>query len=129
MTGATKRIGLSVAVGVLAAQGSSLERPLPLEQLMSTSLCVRSLILPLQVLDNSGAQDSLLDEELAAQAGWSLYCHCLLSPQVSYLSYHAMRGRQWRIHRGVPHCRDYPTVLLTLGFFVEKDKTLRPCIE
>lgn len=93
-----KELVFSVVVEVLAAQGSSLERPLPLEQLTSTSLSVRSLILSLQVLDNSGANDSLLDEELAAQAGRSLN-HLPLLPLPSLpptqLSYHAVRGRQW----------------------------------
>lgn len=46
---------------------------LPLEKLLlSTSLCVGSPVLHLQALVDSGDQDSLLDEELGAQAGCTM---------------------------------------------------------
>lgn len=68
-----QKIGSSVAVRILVGQGSTSQKPLPLEQLLlSASLCVGNLVLPLQALVNSVAQDSLLNEELAEQAGCSL---------------------------------------------------------
>lgn len=61
-----QKIGSSVAVRILVGQGSTSEKSLPLEQLLlSASLCVGNLVLPLQTLVNSEAQDSLLNEELA----------------------------------------------------------------
>lgn len=68
-----KGAGPSVAVGVLAGQESIVDKSLPLDQLLlPVSLCVGGRVLPLQALVDSGAQDSLLDKEVAVQAGCSL---------------------------------------------------------
>lgn len=81
LPGSTKRAGPSVAVGVLVGQKSGKDKPPSLDQLLlSVSLCVRGQVLPFQALIDSGAQDSLLDQELALQVGTpalSLHCYSL----------------------------------------------------
>lgn len=61
-------------------------------------LCVGSLVFPLKALIDSGAQDSLLDEELAMQA------RCLLEPLPSPFTATALDGRiiAWVTHKMVP---------------------------
>lgn len=85
LSGSAKRAGLSVAVGVLVGQNSSVDKPLPLDQLLP--LCVGGRVLPLQALVDSGAQDSLLDQELAMQAG------CVLEILPSPFTATALDGR------------------------------------
>lgn len=68
LSGSAKRAGLSVAVGVLVGQKLSEDKPSPLKQLL-LPLCVGGRVLSLQAMVDSGAQDSLLDQELAMQAG------------------------------------------------------------
>lgn len=67
LSGLAKRAGLSVAVGVLVGQKSSVDKPSPLDQLLLPP-CVE-VEFSLQALVDSGAQDSLLDQELAMQTG------------------------------------------------------------
>lgn len=60
-------------MGVLAGLESIVDKSLPLAQLLlPVSLCVGGRVLALQALVDSGAQNSLLDKEVAVQAGCSL---------------------------------------------------------
>lgn len=61
------RLGLSIMVGVLWAKALLLN-----QLLLSPSLCVGGGVFSFRSLDDSRAQDNLLDDNLAAQIGCSL---------------------------------------------------------
>lgn len=68
-----------------------MEKPPPLEQVQfSPLLCVGNMVLPVCDLIETGDQDSLLIEELAAQVG------CSLEPLPSHHPHHCSG---WEDHR------------------------------
>lgn len=89
-----------------------LDKPLPLDQLLlPIFLCVGSLVLPLQALINSGAQNSLLDE-----AGLAMQARCSLEPLPSPFTATALDSRciAWVTHKMVP------VTLITFGNNLEQ---------